>query len=181
MLLLAATICLFCPPILCGQVYMADDQRVSFTSDAPLELIEASSDALRAALRTDDQTFAFRVRINSFEGFNGQLQRQHFNENYLESNRFPEATFQGRIIERDDLNQPGTYQVRAKGKFVVHGIAQERIIPARVVSDGQQLTINCMFMVPLTDHDIQVPSIVHQKIASEIVVRVEAVLSLRSP
>lgn len=164
---------------LTAQLYVGEQQRVAFTSDAPLELIEAASGELRAAVRADDRNFAFRVRIVTFEGFNGRLQQQHFNENYLESHRFPEATFQGRIIEREDLTVPGIYEVRAKGKLIIHGIAQERIIRARVESTGGELRIVCLFAVPLADHNIDVPRIVHQKIASEIMVRVEAVLERR--
>lgn len=161
-----------------GQLYQAEDGRLSFTSDAPLELIQASSDELRCIIDVEERNFAFRVRINSFEGFNSALQQEHFNENYLESLRYPYATFQGRIIEKTDLTVPGTYEVRAKGKLTIHGLVQERIIKSKVVSDGNTLQIQCTFTVPLDDHAIEIPRIVYQKIANEIFVEVEAGLSV---
>lgn len=167
---------LFTSPQLSGQVYLGEGQFVAFTSDAPLELIKAESTALRAAIQADKRTFAFRVKINSFNGFNGNLQQQHFNENYLESNEYPEAVFQGRIIENTVLSAAGTYTVRAKGTLTIHGVAQERIISGQIESDGESLRIHCKFTVPLADHQIDIPRIVHQKIASEILVEVEAEL-----
>ena len=164
------------PQLLTAQLYIGQDERVHFTSNAPLELIEATSNQLRCAIQTDDQSFAFRLRISSFLGFNSDLQRQHFNENYLESNRFPEATFRGKIIERVDLSVAGTYNVRAKGTLSIHGQRQERIIQAQVISDGLELQIRCNFTVPLADHNIDIPRVVNQKIADLIQVEVTATL-----
>ncbi len=164
--------------VLKAQLYMGKDCSVGFRSDAPLELIEADSRRLRCAINADNGTFAFRVKVNSFMGFNSVLQREHFNENYLESKTFPEATFKGNIIEEVDFAKSGEYTVRAKGKLIIHGIAQERIIKSILKVDGDSLRLVSMFTVLLSDHDIQVPRIVNQKIASEIEVRVAADLLL---
>lgn len=166
-------------PQLNAQLFIGESVAVSFRSDAPLELIEAASESLRAAIQTDKKTFAFRIRINSFTGFNSSLQQEHFNENYLESGDFPEAVFKGRIIEDVDLSVPGRYIVRAKGTLEVHGVSRERIIRSEVVSDGTQLKLTCDFTIPLADHSIEIPRIVHQKIASEIVVSVSGDLNRR--
>ncbi len=155
-------------------VYLGQDGRVEFTSDAPLELIEAASNQMRGALDSDKGTFAFTVEIATFEGFNNPLQREHFKENYLEIHRFPKATFVGKIIEKVDLSQPGTYTVRAKGKLTIHGVTQERIIKSEVVSTGDRLQIRAFFTVLLKEHDITIPKIVHQKIAEEVEVRITA-------
>ncbi|PHI18819.1 hypothetical protein CEQ90_15825 [Lewinellaceae bacterium SD302] len=164
---------------LSGQLYRGEKCTVSFRSDAPLELIEADSRRLRCAIDTEARVFAFRVKINSFEGFNGSLQREHFNENYLESSTYPEATFKGAIIERIDLSEAGEYTVRAKGTLIVHGIAQERIIKSTVRSDGERLEVRSNFTIPLEDHGIEVPRIVNQKIASDIEVSVVADLAVQ--
>jgi len=60
------------------------------------------------------------------------LQKEHFNENYLESDKYPEASFKGKIIEDIDLDKDGEYEVRAKGELTIHGIMQERIIKANI-------------------------------------------------
>jgi polyisoprenoid-binding protein YceI len=159
-----------------AQVFVGQSGSVRFLSDAPLELIQASSEELKSAIRLKDRSFAFRVRINSFQGFNSSLQRDHFNENYLESNAYPEATFTGKIIESIDLRQPGTYTIRAKGTLRIHGQARERIIKSQLISDGTTLRLTSHFTVLLQEHDIAIPRIVNQKIAEEIEVTVAATL-----
>ncbi len=155
-------------------VFITQQGKVSFVSNAPLEVIRASSDKLQGAINADNRSFVFKVAITSFKGFNSALQRTHFNENYMESDRFPEATFKGRIIEQVNLTEPGNYDIRAKGKLTIHGVEQERIIKASVKSDGTKLKVSADFNVPLADHDITIPKIVYQKIASDIEVKIEA-------
>ena len=158
-------------------VFRGDSGVLQFKSNAPLEVIEAKSSKLRGVIDVATQSFAWSVDIISFEGFNSPLQREHFNENYLESTRYPKATFAGKIIEKVDFEKDGTVSVRAKGKLVIHGVEQERIIKGKLEVKGRKLRIQASFTVPLTDHDITIPKIVHQKIAEEIAVSVDAVLT----
>lgn len=162
------------------ELWQTSKGEVEFISDAPLELITASSDKLRGVINLEDNIFAFAVNINTFEGFNGPLQQQHFNENYLESNRFPQTTFKGRIIEQVDLNKDGEYIIRAKGILNVHGVEQERIIKSNLVVKKGRITIDSYFTVRLEDHNITIPRIVNQKIAEVIQVQVSAVLVKRN-
>lgn len=150
--------------------------RVEFESNAPLELIKAASTGVTGTVVPGSRLFAFKVGMQSFQGFNSALQRQHFNQNYVESARYPNGTFSGRIIEEVDLSRPGTYTVRAKGKLNIHGVEVERIIRAQVQNTGTVMTIRCTFEVPLIDHRIQVPTIVYQKVADVIRVRLDATL-----
>lgn len=158
-------------------VFQCSKGKIHFRSNAPLEIIEARSTRLRGVIDPGNQNFAWTVEINSFDGFNSPLQREHFNENYMESSKYPSATFSGKIIEKINFEQDGSYPVRAKGKLVIHGIEQERIIKGTLEIKGRKLRIEAMFSVPLTDHNITIPKIVHQKIAEEIVVNVEADLA----
>jgi hypothetical protein len=150
--------------------YIAENGRMHFKSDAPLELIEATSTKLKGILDTGNGSFAFSVDIPTFQGFNSPLQREHFNENYLESRRYPRATFVGKIIEEVDFFAPGTYEVRSKGILEVHGVKQERIIKGVVSVAKDGISIRSDFTVLLEDHKISIPRIVHQKIAEEILV-----------
>ncbi len=145
--------------------------RVHFISDAPMELIKATSDKLKGAIDKSKNTFAFAVEIKSLKGFNGDLQREHFHENYLETDKFPTASFAGKFIEQVDFDANGTYTVRAKGMFNIHGIQKERIIKGNLVVNNGTVTINAAFTVRLEDHDIKVPKIVYEKIAEEIKVQ----------
>ena len=85
---------------------------VHFRSEAPLELIEASSNKVQSVVDLNSNKFAFSVSVQTFEGFNAPLQKQHFNENYMETHKFPIITFSGHFIEDVDLEKDGIYQLR---------------------------------------------------------------------
>jgi polyisoprenoid-binding protein YceI len=150
------------------QRYRIEKGEISFTSDAELELIKASSNSVQGLLDPESNQFAFTIDIQSFKGFNSDLQREHFNEKYLESDRFPKARFSGKIIEQIDFSRNDTYEVRAKGELDIHGEKQTRIIKGKITTQDGRVRIEASFMVPLADHNITVPSIVKQKIATEI-------------
>lgn len=152
---------------------------INFTSNAQLELIKASSDKVQGLLDSNTNQFAFTIDIKTFQGFNSQLQREHFNEKYMESERFPRARFSGKIIEAIDFSTEGTYDVRAKGDLEIHGIKQTRIIRSRITIRNSVIEIESRFMVPLADHNITIPNIVSQKIATEIEVDFRATMKPR--
>jgi hypothetical protein len=141
---------------------------ISFTSNAQLELIKASSDNVQGLIDPATNQFAFSIDIKTFRGFNSELQREHFNEKYMESERFPKARFSGKIIEQIDFSVPGTYEVRAKGELEIHGQKQTRIIKSTITVANGRISIASTFFVPLADHNISIPNIVSQKIATEI-------------
>lgn len=157
-------------------IYKVLEGSVEFTSDAPLELIEAQSDEIIGLLNLDERSFAFRVPMRSFEGFNSALQRTHFNENYLESAKYPFTIFSGKVIEEIDFYTPGTHNVRGKGSFTCHGIKQERIIKCKLRISPNKIIVESEFTVLLDDHNIKIPSVVSQKIAEEIVVHINFTL-----
>ena len=157
-------------------IFIASTGTISFKSDARLELIRASSKELKGAIDTDKKTFAFKIRMRSFQGFNSPLQREHFNENYMESETYPEASFAGKIIEDIDFSKPGSYSIRAKGFLFIHGVQQERIIKSELEVKENSIIIHSSFTVLLNDHKILIPKVVSEKLANEIKVEVLAVL-----
>jgi hypothetical protein len=158
-------------------MFFTDKGSISFASDAPLEVIKAASEKLAGIINLGDRTFTFSIPMNSFNGFNSALQRTHFNENYLESEKYPKSTFNGKIIEETDFTVPGEYRIRAKGKFNIHGIEMDRIIRSTLTVRNNEIFVKSEFTVLLEDHDIKIPSIVQQKLAEEISVIVEATFS----
>ncbi|HMJ48388.1 MAG TPA: YceI family protein [Ferruginibacter sp.] len=147
---------------------------ISFRSDAPMELIKASSNQLKGIFNAERKQFAFTINVNTFKGFNSPLQQEHFNENYLESNTYPRASFEGKVIEDIDLHKEGVYSIRAKGNLTVHGVVQERIIKCELSIKNNIVSIKSNFTVLLADHNITIPKVVHEKLASEIKVEVKA-------
>ncbi|MEN9571462.1 MAG: hypothetical protein RL172_2693 [Bacteroidota bacterium] len=158
-------------------LYKVAKGSIYFKSDAPLELIKATSDELAGLFDTDKKNFAFRIKMDSFKGFNGALQKEHFNENYMETSKYPYASFEGKIIEDIDYSTAGNYQIRAKGNLVVHGVSQERIIKVTLQVKKQGITAQAAFTVLLADHNITIPKVVHEKLASEIKVQIDAALT----
>lgn len=161
-----------------GSIYTCRNGQASFLSDAPLEMIKASSKNLAGAINISDRSFSFLVPTKSFEGFNSSLQKTHFNEDYMESDTYPNSTFKGKIIEEVDLTVPGTYKIRAKGKMYIHGVENDRIVRCDLIVSEKKIDVTAAFTVFLADHKIGIPSILNQKIAEEI--KVEISFSLTS-
>jgi len=159
-----------------AQIFTTNVGVVKFSSNAPLELIQAQSNKLSVAIDGANRSFAFNLPITSFQGFNSALQKEHFNENYMETKKYPNGVFKGRIIESVDLKTNGTYTVRAKGVLNIHGVESERIIRATIVVNNGNIKVTSKFKVPLTEHKISIPKVVFQKIAEEIDVDVSATL-----
>ncbi len=153
-------------------IYKSSKSKVEFVSEAPLEIIRATSEELKGVLDPAKRTFAFTIPVESFKGFNSPLQREHFNENYMEVKKFPLSKFQGKIIEQIDFAKEGEYSIRAKGSFEIHGIEQERIIKLKLKIAKGILTASGAFTVLLSEHNINVPKVVNQKIEEEIKITV---------
>jgi hypothetical protein len=158
------------------QIYQITTGKISFKSDAPLEIIKAASNNLAGLLDVSKNNFSFRIDVRSFQGFNSPLQKEHFNENYMESDKYAEASFKGKIIEDVDLAQDGNYGVRTKGILTIHNIPQERIIKSTITVKQKIITVHSEFTVLLSDHSIPIPMVVNQKLANEIKVNVDATL-----
>lgn len=155
-------------------LYVTRKSKVEFVSDAPLELIKATSEKLQGIIDPDNRTFAFSVTSESFKGFNSPLQQEHFYENYLETKVYPISKFEGKIIEQADFSRDGNFSIRAKGKLNIHGVEEERIIKVQLRILKGVVFADAAFTVLLVDHDITIPKVVFQKIAEEIKVTVKA-------
>jgi hypothetical protein len=155
-------------------LFSTNSGTIVFTSDAPLELIQASSNQLSGWVKPETKQFSFAVAIKSFKGFKLALQKKHFNDNYLESDKYPLATFEGRIIEDIDMHKDGNYNVRAKGNLFIHGMVQERIIKCNLSIKNAVVSAKANFIVLLADYNIAIPNILSQKLASDIKVDVKA-------
>lgn len=156
--------------------YRGEGGLIAFTSDAPLELIKARSKSLKGIVNAAENTFAFLVPTATFQGFNSPLQQEHFHENYMESGTYQIASFSGKFIEKISDLKEGKHSVRAKGDLKIHGQTVERIVKCKVEVAPAELHIQAQFMVPLSDHQIDIPRVVNQKIAENIAVTVDITL-----
>lgn len=125
-------------------------------------------------LNTQTGQFVFAVLIKGFH-FSSALMEEHFNENYLESNKFPKSTFNGKISNLSAVNftKDGVYAVTVDGDMTMHGVTKKVSIPGSVTVKGGKVTAFSKFNVKLKDYNITVPSLVADKISEEIDVTVD--------
>ncbi len=161
-----------------GTVYKTSLGKVSFFSETPTMNIEASSQVLNSIISADNNTLAFTVQNTSFK-FKNSFMEEHFNEKYMESDKFPRSTFSGKINEQVDLKKDGVYKVTATGKLNIHGVEQPRTISGDLTISKGKLHLNSVFQVKLVDHKIEVPTLVFEKIAEDIKVTVDSDFTLQ--
>jgi polyisoprenoid-binding protein YceI len=104
--------------------------------------------------------------------------QEHFNKNYIESNKFPRAEFKGQVTNNASVNYTtnGTYNVSVKGKLTIHGVTKEVEVPGTLtVKDGKVLA-NAVFNVLVADYNITIPRIYRDNIAKSIKVTVDCPL-----
>lgn len=154
--------------------FIITESKVSFVSTAPHETIRASSPSMKGLVDPYTRAFAFSIHNTSFSGFNNPLQKEHFNENYMETDKYPDCSFSGKIIDDIDFSKQGVTVVRAKGLLLIRGVSKERIIKAQVTIKDNKILVSSVFDVPLNDHDIRIPRIVYQKIAPVVTVTLNA-------
>lgn len=153
--------------------YVCKNARINLYSSAPIEDIEANSNSGVSVYNAATGELDFSVPIRSLH-FPKALMEEHFNENYMESDKFPKATFKGKIQEHPDVSKDGTYPITVTGDLQVHGGTQTRTITGNLKVSNGVVTMTSEFMVKCADHHIDIPQIVFHHIAESIRVRVSA-------
>lgn len=148
-------------------LYSATKTEFSFFSKAPLEDIEAKNIRATSIINLSNREIVVRIPVSHFQ-FSNKLMQQHFNENYMESEKYPYATFRGKINESVDPEKVGTYTVSANGTLNIHGVDQSRKINGKLVVSEKGVQIETKFDVILADHQIEIPKLVFKKIAEKI-------------
>lgn len=156
-----------------AQTLIADQVSLSFFSETPLENISATSKQGVSAIDSETQSIYFKVAIQTFE-FKKPLMQEHFNEKYLESDRYPYAEFKGNIQEPIDFDKKGTSTVTANGELSIHNVTKSYTVQAQLQINDKGLTAEATFPVSLKDHDIKIPRLVIKNIAEVVEVTVVA-------
>lgn len=161
-----------------AQVYMTKAGQTSFFSETPLENISAVNQQVAVLLNSANGEIAVRMQHRAFN-FPNKLMQEHYNENYMETDKYPAASFTGKINEQIDYSRDGTYPVSASGVLDIHGVKQNRTLNGQLTVSGGRLTLSCTFDVKLADHHIQVPTLVIAKVAESISVKNRFELTLK--
>lgn len=154
-----------------SQKYSLEKSSVSFFSEAPIENISAKNLKTSSLLNTTSGEVVFSIPIREFK-FDKSLMEEHFNEKYMESDRYPKATFQGKFINFN-LEGKGEQNVRALGKLTMHGVTREIDVLGTIEITSNQLLAKATFLVKLKDFKIKVPQLLWNNIAQEVKVTVE--------
>lgn len=159
---------------LSAQKYYTRDGKVTFSSDAPMEKIEAVNQKVSSVLDTQTGDIEFAVLIKSFH-FEKALMEEHFNENYMESTKYPKATFKGAVsnISSVDFTKSGKYPVTVSGDLTIHGETQSVEVQGTLVNDGGSVNASAVFEVAVADYKIEIPKVVRENIAKVVRISVD--------
>ena len=153
--------------------------QISFFSKAPLESIEAGNKNVTCVLDTKTGQLQFVVLMKGFE-FRKALMQEHFNENYVESSKFPRAEFKGQIVNNSEINyqQDGTYRANAKGKLTIHGETKEVESAGTITIKDGRISATSGFNILLSDYKISIPALVKDKVSNNVSITVNCTLEL---
>jgi hypothetical protein len=154
-----------------AQKYSADKGQIVFFSDAPLEDIRAVNTVVGSLFNASSGDVVFIAKIRDFV-FEKSLMREHFNEKYMESEKFPKATFQGKITGFK-TGVTGEQKVQAVGKLTMHGVTKDINVPGIIAFHSNGLSMKSTFIVKLEDYNIKIPRLVWQNIAEDVEVKIE--------
>ena len=159
-----------------AQNYIGKNVKVAIFSSTPVEDIRAASMSGGAVLISKTREIVVQVPVKSL-AFDRKLMQEHFNENYMESDKYPLAKFKGMIDQAVDFAKDGTYNVTVNGVLSVHGVDKQRSISGKVIVRDGALQIFTEFKVACADHKIKIPTLIITKVAEVINVKIDGKLN----
>ncbi len=160
-----------------AQKYMTRTGKATFdatTSTSP-EKIAGKNNEVAGLLNAGTGEIVFQMQIKAFK-FEKQLMEEHFNEKYLESDKYTKSDFKGKINNLAEINfsKDGNYKTTVTGKMTMHGNTADMTIPGTITVEGKKVKLSAKFKVKLADHKIVVPALVGDKVAQEAEVTFDA-------
>lgn len=156
-----------------AQKYFTKTATVAFESKTPLENIAATNKSGTCVLDAATGNVEFAILIKGFQ-FEKSLMQEHFNENYLESSKYPKAVFKGKLegVQAADLAKNGKYKAKANGQLTLHGVTKPHVAEVSLeVKDGKIVAVS-NFSITVADYNIKIPSLVKDNIAKVVQVNV---------
>jgi hypothetical protein len=157
-----------------AQKFVTEKTFVLFFSDAAIEDITAKNAALRI-FNSATSDIAFAIPIKDFE-FAKSLMKEHFNEKYMDTEKYPKSTFRGKI-SGFDINGDGVQNVKATGQLTIHGQTKDIDVPGTIEKQGDKLIMKSKFIVKLEDYKVTIPQLMWQNIAEQVEVTVDFTFS----
>jgi len=148
--------------------YLTKAGFISFYSHTPFEDIKADNNQVASILDIGSGEIIFEILMRSFK-FDRALMEEHFNENYVESDKYPKAKFKGKITNLSSINfsKDGTYNADVEGEMTIHNVTKTvKISGTFEVKDGK-LTGTSKFQLDPKEYNIEIPSVVKTKFADK--------------
>jgi polyisoprenoid-binding protein YceI len=175
-----STIIIVSIQLLSQSKYLTNEGYIWFFSSAPLEDIEAHNKSVKAVTDMETGEILVKVPIIKFK-FDKSLMEEHFNENYLESDKYPLGTFKGRFLDFNsiEITSGKKYNIYVIGNLEIHGVSnniKERALLE--IIDNETIKVSGTFKVILNDYKIRIPKMVIKNIAEIVDVNVDLTLKL---
>lgn len=156
-----------------AQKYFTKNGNISFFSATSVENIKADNNQVMSVLNPSTGELQFSVLVKNFH-FKKTLMEEHFNENYMESDKFPKSTFKGTITDISKVNftKDGNYPVTVSGDLSMHGITKKVSSDGKISISGGKITGTSVFTVALADYNISIPKVVENNISKTIEITV---------
>ncbi|MDF1550561.1 MAG: YceI family protein [Bacteroidales bacterium] len=153
--------------------------KIIFFSKAPLEDIKAINNQVSCIYDIESNRIIASVLINAFE-FEKALMQKHFNENYLETEKFPKATFKGKILDHDQIDFKSNWikNVEFEGDLTIHGVTKNIKNQAHLTMKNGTLNVSSVFYVLLKDYEIKIPSTVINNVSEKVKVEVNFIMNV---
>ncbi|MEO7444154.1 MAG: YceI family protein [Ferruginibacter sp.] len=175
-LVLFSLTCIIAITTASAQKVYTKNGNISFFSKTIMENISADNSQVMSVLDKNTGDLQFSVLIRSFH-FKKALMEEHFNENYMESDKFPKALFKGQVddLKNIDFTKDGVYKIKVKGQMTLHGVTDDVKTEGNITVKSGMVTGSAMFKIKLEDYKISVPSVVKNNISEVIDITVNCV------
>ena len=157
-----------------GGIYKSNTGNISFFSHTAVEDIEAENHKVKTAFDASSGKIQYSVLIKDFQ-FEKALMQEHFNENYMESTKYPKSTFSGTIEKIGDINleENGTYTSPVSGKLTIKDITKTVSTTGTFVVNNGVVNAKASFKINPEDYNIDIPNMVSEKISRELKVSID--------
>jgi polyisoprenoid-binding protein YceI len=157
--------------------YFTKTGYIKFFSATPIEDIKGENNLVGAVLAKETGALDFVVGMKSFQ-FEKGLMQEHFNENYVESEKYPKATFKGKVdnISEIDFSKDGEYAVMVSGDLTIHGVTNKITQKGTISIKEGKINANSVFPIALADYKVEIPALVRKQISETVEVTVNLIL-----
>ena len=156
-----------------SQIYMSDSCSVAFFSATSAENIDAENKISKLVMSSGTGDIQISISNQDFI-FKSKLMQEHFNEDYMESDKYPHTVFKGKVNEKVDYAKDGTTSVTVTGSMNMHGVIKTITIPGYITVKGGNLHVNAKFDLKMADYNMKIPSVLGTNVAEQVAITLSA-------